>query len=108
MNWAALNISHALTQPRPTLDLVFPGRPVATVGNLVAPGATCKTQFLLQLAVSRCLGLLTLGRLFPQAAPEMFFSWLRRCRSLSCANVCTTSLIGLLRRGSSLPVRGPK
>lgn len=70
MNWAALNIAHALTQPRPILDLVLPGLPVATVGNLVAPGATGKTQFLLQLAVSRCLGLPTLGGLFPEAAPE--------------------------------------
>lgn len=70
MMWTALNIAHALTQPRPTLDLVLPGMPVGTVGNLVAPGATGKTQFLLQLAVSRCLGLPTLGGLFPEAPPE--------------------------------------
>ena len=70
MTWAALNISHALTQRRPELDFVLPGLPVASVGNLVAPGAMGKTQFLLQLAVSRCLGLPTLGGLFPNAPPE--------------------------------------
>lgn len=70
MSWAALNISKALTDARPTLDLVLPGLPVGTVGNLVAPGATGKTQFLLQLAVSRCLGLPALGGLFPAAQPE--------------------------------------
>lgn len=70
MNWASINISDALTSPRPVLDLVLPGLPVATVGNLVAPGATGKTQFLLQLAVCRCLGLPSLGGLFPEAAPE--------------------------------------
>ncbi len=70
MTWTVLNISDALNQPRPTLDWVLPGLPVATVGNLVAPGATGKTQLLLQTAVSRCLGLPTLGGLFPAAAPE--------------------------------------
>lgn len=70
MNWTSLNISDALTSPRPVLDLVLPGLPVGTVGNLVAPGATGKTQFLLQLAVCRCLGLPSLGGLFPEAAPE--------------------------------------
>lgn len=70
MSWAALNITEALTAARPTLDLVLPGLPVGTVGNLVAPGATGKTQFLLQLAVSRCLGLPALGGLFPAAQPE--------------------------------------
>lgn len=70
MSWSALNISKALTDARPTLDLVLPGLPVGTVGNLVAPGATGKTQFLLQLAVSRCLGLPALGGLFPAVQPE--------------------------------------
>lgn len=70
MSWSALNIAEALTAARPTLDLVLPGLPVGTVGNLVAPGATGKTQFLLQLAVSRCLGLPALGGLFPAAQPE--------------------------------------
>jgi RecA-family ATPase len=70
MSWTSLNISKALTDSRPTLDLVLPGLPVGTVGNLVAPGATGKTQFLLQLAVSRCLGLPALGGLFPAAQPE--------------------------------------
>jgi len=70
MSWAALNITKALTDARPTLDLVLPGLPVGAVGNLVAPGATGKTQFLLQLAVSRCLGLPALGGLFPAAQPE--------------------------------------
>lgn len=73
MSWTALNISKALTDARPTLDLVLPGLPVGTVGNLVAPGATGKTQFLLQLAVSRCLGLSALGGLFPAAQPENVF-----------------------------------
>lgn len=45
MTWAPLNIAYPLTQPRPTLDLVLPGLPVGTVGNLVAAGATGKTQF---------------------------------------------------------------
>ena len=70
MSWAPLNIARALTDARPVLDLVLPGLPVGTVGNLVAPGATGKTQFLLQLAVSRCLGLPALGGLFPAAQPE--------------------------------------
>lgn len=70
MTWASMNISDALTSPRPILDLVLPGLPIATVGNLVAPGATGKTQFLLQLAVCRCLGLPSFGGLFPEAAPE--------------------------------------
>ncbi len=70
MSWSALNISKALTDARPKLDLVLPGLPVGTVGNLVAPGATGKTQFLLQLAVSRCLGLPALGGLFAAAQPE--------------------------------------
>ncbi|MDC8770930.1 helicase RepA family protein [Roseateles albus] len=73
MSWAALDIAKALTGPRPVLDLVLPGLPVGTVGNLVAPGATGKTQFLLQLAVSRCLGLPALGGLFPAAPPENVF-----------------------------------
>lgn len=70
MSWAPLNIARALTDARPVLDLVLPGLPVGTVGNLVAPGATGKTQFLLQLAVSRSLGLPALGGLFPAAQPE--------------------------------------
>lgn len=70
MSWAPLNIARALTDARPVLDLVLPGLPVGTVGNLVAPGATGKTQFLLQLAVSRGLGLPALGGLFPAAQPE--------------------------------------
>lgn len=70
MNWAALNIDKALNGERPTLDLVLPGLPVGAVGNLVAPGGTGKTQFLLQLAVARCLGLSALGGLFPSAEPE--------------------------------------
>lgn len=70
MSWAPLNIARALTDARPVLDLVLPGLPVGTVGNLVAPGATGKTQFLLQLAISRCLGLPALGGLFPAAQPE--------------------------------------
>lgn len=70
MTWTAMNISRALTGPRPKLDLVLPGLPIGAVGNLVAPGATGKTQFLLQLAVSRALGLPTLGGLFPEAPPE--------------------------------------
>lgn len=70
MSWAPLNIAKALSGARPVLDLVLPGLPVGTVGNLVAPGATGKTQFLLQLAVSRCLGLPALGGLFPAAEPE--------------------------------------
>lgn len=73
MNWAPLNIAKALTDDRPTLDLVLPGLPVGTVGNLVAPGATGKTQFLLQLAVARCLGLPVLGGLFPAGQPENVF-----------------------------------
>ena len=70
MSWAPLNVAKALNDSRPVLDLVLPGLPVGTVGNLVAPGATGKTQFLLQLAVARCLGLPTLGGLFPAAQPE--------------------------------------
>lgn len=70
MTWAPLNIAKALNDSRPVLDLVLPGLPVGTVGNLVAPGATGKTQFLLQLAVARCLGLPALGGLFPAAPPE--------------------------------------
>lgn len=70
MTWAPMNVREALTSPRPTLDLVLPGLPTATVGNLVAPGATGKTQFLLQLAICRCLGLPSLGGLFTEAKPE--------------------------------------
>lgn len=70
MSWSSLNIAKALTDARPVLDLVLPGLPVGTVGNLVAPGATGKTQFLLQLAVARSLGLPSLGGLFPAAEPE--------------------------------------
>lgn len=70
MNWIPLDIIEALNAPRPVLDCVLPGLPVGTVGNLVAPGATGKTQFLIQLAVARCLGLPALGGLFPTAAPE--------------------------------------
>lgn len=51
MNWTPLDITDALNAPRPVLDCVLPGLPV---GNLVAPGVTSKTQFLSQLAVSRC------------------------------------------------------
>jgi hypothetical protein len=57
MSWLPLDIATALRSPRPVLDCVLPGLPVGTVGNLVAPGATGKTQLLLQLAVARCLGL---------------------------------------------------
>lgn len=73
MNWTSLNIAHALTTERPVLDLVLPGLPVGTVGNLVAPGATGKTQFLLQLAVARCLGLPAMCGLFPACPPENVF-----------------------------------
>jgi RecA-family ATPase len=70
MNWNRLNVAEALGQARPVLDFVLPGLPVRTVGTIVAPGATGKTQLLLQLAVSRCLGLPALGGLFPEAPPE--------------------------------------
>lgn len=70
MNWTPLNIADVLNAPRPVLDCVLPGLPVGTVGNLVAPGSTGKTQFLLQLAVARCLGLPAIGGLFPAARPE--------------------------------------
>lgn len=68
--WTPLNITEALTAPRPVIDCVLPGMPIGTVGNLVAPGATGKTQFLIQLAVARSLGLPAMGGLFPAAAPE--------------------------------------
>lgn len=70
MNWNRLDVAEALGQARPVLDFVLPGLPVRTVGTIVAPGATGKTQLLLQLAVSRCLGLPALGGLFPEAPPE--------------------------------------
>lgn len=73
MSWPRLNIAKALNDARPQLDLVLPGLPVGTVGNLVAPGATGKTQFLLQLAVARCLGMPALGGLFPAGPPENVF-----------------------------------
>lgn len=73
MSWPRLNIAKALTEARPQLDLVLPGLPVGTVGNLVAPGATGKTQFLLQLAIARCLGMPALGGLFPAGPPENVF-----------------------------------
>lgn len=48
------------TEPKP-LDFVLPGLMAGTVGVLVSPGATGKTMFALQAAVTVCGGADTLG-----------------------------------------------
>ncbi len=45
-----INIQHAIDNQAPTLDFVLPGLVVGTVGSIVAPGATGKSWFALQLA----------------------------------------------------------
>ena len=70
MKFEPLDILNVLNSPQQCLDFVLPGLPLATVGNLVAPGGTGKTQFLLQLAVCKSLGIASFDGLFPASAPE--------------------------------------
>ncbi|MGN4153717.1 helicase RepA family protein [Burkholderia gladioli] len=64
-----LDISWALTAPLPPLDFVLPGLLPGTFGLLVAPGATGKSQFALDTAVSLALGRQVADGLFPASRP---------------------------------------
>jgi RecA-family ATPase len=64
-----LDILWALTAPLPPLDFVLPGLLPGTFGLLVAPGATGKSQFALDTAVSLALGRPVAGGLFPACPP---------------------------------------
>jgi regulatory protein RepA len=59
-----LDILKALETPPPTPDFVLPGLPTGTVGAVVAPGATGKTLFLLQVCAAVATGTSVLGGLF--------------------------------------------
>jgi regulatory protein RepA len=63
-----LDIRMALTTTPPTPDFVLPGLPTGTVGAVVAPGATGKTLWLLQVCVALAAGVPIMGgHLFPEA-----------------------------------------
>lgn len=53
----AMDIALALSTAPPMPDFVLPGLPTGCVGAVVAPGATGKTMFLLQLCAALALGL---------------------------------------------------
>jgi RecA-family ATPase len=59
-----LDILKALETTPPTPDFVLPGLPIGTVGAVVAPGATGKTLFLLQVCAAVATGTPVLGGLF--------------------------------------------
>lgn len=64
-----LNLTWALNAPLSPLDFVLPGLLSSTFGLLVAPGATGKSQFALDTAVSLALGRPVAGGLFPASPP---------------------------------------
>ena len=51
-----MDVARAISTPPPAPDFVLPGLPVGAVGALVAPGATGKTMFLLQLCAALAMG----------------------------------------------------
>jgi RecA-family ATPase len=59
-----LDILKALETPPPIPDFVLPGLPTGAVGAIVAPGATGKTLFLLQVCAAVATGTPVLGGLF--------------------------------------------
>ncbi|MGO4416849.1 helicase RepA family protein [Cupriavidus sp. KB_39] len=69
MSLRPLDLSWALTAPLPPLDFVLPGLLPGTFGLLVAPGATGKSQFALDTAVSLSLGRPVAAGLFPACSP---------------------------------------
>lgn len=68
MNLTPLNLATCLTSPAPKLDFVLPGLPVHCVGALVAPGASGKTFFILQIAAALALGIPVAGGALPAPA----------------------------------------
>jgi regulatory protein RepA len=69
MNCVPLDISTALSGPRPLLDFVLPNLLAGTVGTLVATGGIGKTMLLTELSVSLAAGLSPAGGLFPEQPP---------------------------------------
>ena len=58
---ARMDVGHAFETPPPPLDFVLPGMKAASVGSIVAAGATGKSMLALQLAVALAGGKDTLG-----------------------------------------------
>lgn len=69
MTLRSLDLTWALTAPLPPLDFVLPGLLPGTFGLLVAPGATGKSSFALDVAISLALGRVTADGLFPASSP---------------------------------------
>ena len=68
MKLTPLNLHACLTNPAPKLDFVLPGLPARCVGALVAPGASGKTFFILQIAAALALRIPVAGGALPAPA----------------------------------------
>ncbi len=68
MSFAPLDLAKCLKEPAPKIDFVLPGLPARAVGALVAPGASGKTFFALQIAAALALGIPVAGGALPAPA----------------------------------------
>lgn len=69
MAFSPLDLRWALTTSFPPLDFVLPGLLPGTLGTLIAPGGTGKSQFMLDTSISLALGRSVADGLFPAKTP---------------------------------------